>query len=88
MLAALITDDPRHAIIEHFARWGMDLEEMSHIITVDALLESPGILAGSEDEIVEGLKRRRERFGISYYTIYGEENIESFGPVMARLAGT
>jgi probable F420-dependent oxidoreductase len=52
------------------------------------LLESPTFLFGTTEQIVEDLLRRRERFGISYFTVFGEENLEAFAPVVARLSGT
>jgi probable F420-dependent oxidoreductase len=47
---------------------------------------SPFALIGSVDQIVESLLSRRERWGFSY-VIIGEENLEDFAPVVARLAG-
>jgi len=88
MTVVLITDDPHHALAEQYAKWGIDLQEFSQIISVKAQLASPHILVGTEDEIVELLQVRRERFGISYYTLFGEDSIDLFAPIVARLAGT
>lgn len=44
-------------------------------------------LLGTEDEIVETLQRRREELGFSYWVLH-EAELESFAPVVARLAGT
>ena len=49
--------------------------------------ESPFALVGSVDEIVEDLQARRDEFGFSYL-IVGAAEIDSFAPVVARLAGT
>ena len=50
------------------------------------ILESPFVLLGTVDEIVEALRRRRERWGLSYYVVM-EPALETFAPVVARLAG-
>jgi probable F420-dependent oxidoreductase len=48
---------------------------------------SPHVLAGSVDEIVMEIVRRRERHGFSYVQVM-EQQMEAFAPVVARLAGT
>ena len=50
------------------------------------MLESPYALIGSVEQIVETLQERRERYGFSYITVFGD--IDAFAPVVARLAGT
>ena len=50
------------------------------------ILEGPFVLLGTADEIVEALRRRRERWGFSYYVVM-EPALETFAPVVARLAG-
>ena len=52
----------------------------------DEVRESPAVLLGTVDELVETLLLRRERFGLSYLTIR-EPHLAEFAPVMARLAG-
>lgn len=47
----------------------------------------PHALFGSVDEICDELIRRREEFGIHYITV-GHEVMDSFAPVVARLAGS
>jgi probable F420-dependent oxidoreductase len=54
--------------------------------TVEQLLASPYLLIGSVEQIAERIQRSREQFGISYIVV-GSENMESFAPVVARLAG-
>lgn len=49
--------------------------------------QSPFALIGSVNQIVEALLARRERWGFSY-VIVGEENLEDFSPVIARLSGS
>ena len=56
------------------------------VLSVDALLASPMALIGTEDRISETLRERRERWGISYVTVFPEA-IEAFAPVVARLSG-
>jgi alkanesulfonate monooxygenase SsuD/methylene tetrahydromethanopterin reductase-like flavin-dependent oxidoreductase (luciferase family) len=88
LLVVLVTDDPHQALTEKFAQWGSDLRDIIKIISVEEMLASPHFLVGTEDEIVEILQARRERFGISYYTLFGEDSIDLFAPIVARLAGT
>jgi probable F420-dependent oxidoreductase len=52
----------------------------------EAALESGAALVGSESEIVEQLHRRREAWGLSY-VIVGDENVDEFAPIVAKLAG-
>lgn len=51
------------------------------------ILDAPCVLIGTIDQIIETLQARRERFGISYVVTRGEW-LETFAPVVARLAGT
>ena len=53
----------------------------------DVVLETPYVLVGTVEEICETLRRRRERYGISYLTVF-ERDMEAFAPVVARLAGS
>jgi probable F420-dependent oxidoreductase len=55
--------------------------------TVEQLLASPYLLIGSVEQIAERIQRSREQFGISYIVVESE-NMESFAPVVDRLAGT
>ena len=55
------------------------------------ILSHPHCLIGSVDFICEALQQRREQYGISYVAVLddGENNmVETFAPVVARLAGT
>jgi probable F420-dependent oxidoreductase len=56
-------------------------------VTRDVVLETPYALLGTIDEICATLRQRRERYGISYLTVF-ERDMEAFAPVVARLAGT
>jgi hypothetical protein len=48
--------------------------------------ESPQVVVGSVEEICETLERRRELYGISYYTFY-EPDLATMAPVVERLTG-
>lgn len=72
-----LTDDRRAAAERHAA----DLET-----SVDSYLALPFGLVGTIDEVVEDLLARRERWGISYVTVFAE-HLESFAAVVHRLSG-
>ena len=46
--------------------------------------DSPFVLSGSVEQLVDKLERTRERTGISHYVI---RDPEAFAPVVAALAG-
>ncbi len=56
-------------------------------VSPEEALESGAALVGSEEEIVEQLQQRRERWGLSYVVV-GDENVDEFAPVVAKLVGT
>ncbi len=56
-------------------------------LTADEALESGVALVGTVDEICDQLAQRRDEWGVSY-VIIGDDNVEAFAPVVARLAGT
>ena len=72
-----VTDDRQAAI-----------QQVADIVQVDPALvvESPFALVGTPAEMVDDLLRRRERWGFTY-VIVGAEDVESFAPVVAELAG-
>lgn len=51
------------------------------------VLDTPHFLIGTVDEILESLRERRARYGISYVILPGDV-AESFAPVVERLTGT
>ncbi len=53
----------------------------------DMIERSPFALVGPADKLVDDLLERRQRWGFSYVTV-GQNDIEAFAPVVARLAGT
>jgi probable F420-dependent oxidoreductase len=50
------------------------------------MMRHPHGLFGSVDAVCDELVRRREQYGISYVTV-GDNALEAFAPVVARLAG-
>ena len=72
-----VTDDRQAAI-----------QQVADFVQVDPALvvESPFALVGTPTEMIEDLLRRRQRWGLSY-VIVGAEDVESFAPVVAELAG-
>ena len=74
---AFVMDNPE-TMIETFAKMnGFTNEEM---------VSYPHALFGSVETVCEELQRRREEYGISYITI-GEDAMEAFAPVVAKLSG-
>jgi hypothetical protein len=55
-------------------------------LSADDILQSPYVLIGTVDQMVEDLTARRERWDISYYVVH-EPYLDDFAPVVARLAG-
>lgn len=53
----------------------------------DEILDSPYLLVGTVEQMVDDLRRRRERFGFSYFVVF-ESAVDAFAPVVERLAGT
>ena len=52
---------------------------------LDDVLQSPLILVGSVDQVVERLHTRRDRWGYSY-TVLQADQAHAFAPVIAQLA--
>jgi probable F420-dependent oxidoreductase len=75
---ALVTDDRAGTIAELAPGFGLSPED------ADA---TPHALIGSVEEICDQLVERRERWGISYIGLSGDQ-LDAFAPVVARLAGT
>lgn len=62
-------------------------------LTGDQLLQSPHFLVGSEDQLAADLQARRERWGISYWSLSqanvpGGNDPAQLAPVIRRLTGT
>ena len=74
----VVTDDRRRAAVELASgRWSQ--------LSVEDILETPFALVGTVDQMVEDLRARRERWGISYYSIH-EPYMDAFAAVVERLA--
>jgi probable F420-dependent oxidoreductase len=74
----VMTDDRCQAAEELARRWTQ--------LSPEEILQSPYVLIGTVDQLVEDLQARRERWDISYYVIF-EPYMDAFAPVVARLAG-
>jgi probable F420-dependent oxidoreductase len=84
VLAVQIAEDRRTAA-EQLNR---DYPDWQHGLTIDEMLETPYLLFGTVEGIVEQIQQRRERYGISYLTFFGEHHLDICAPIVARLAGT
>jgi hypothetical protein len=73
-----LTDNRRQVAEELAAQWPA--------LSPEDVLQSPYLLVGTVDELVEDLQRRRERWGISYVISF-EPVMDALAPVVARLAG-
>jgi len=56
-------------------------------VSPEEALESGAALVGSESEIIEQLHRRRERWDLSCVVV-GDDNVDEFAPIVAKLTGT
>jgi probable F420-dependent oxidoreductase len=65
-------------IVSFLQQFGLDLEQMKKSGT-------PVALIGSVDEMCDQLLARRDQFGVSYISV-ADELMESFAPVVARMA--
>jgi hypothetical protein len=74
----VVTDHPRQAAEELAGRWTQ--------LSPDEILQSPYVLIGTVDKLIEDLHARRERWGIPYYVVF-EPYVDALAPVVARLAG-
>jgi probable F420-dependent oxidoreductase len=55
-------------------------------VPAEVALETPAVLVGTEDEIVEQVEARRDRWHMSYVVV-DEQFVDAFAPVVSRLAG-
>ena len=56
-------------------------------VSPEEALETPVVLAGTLEEMIDDVQARRERWGMSYVVV-GVDVMEQFAPAVARLAGT
>jgi alkanesulfonate monooxygenase SsuD/methylene tetrahydromethanopterin reductase-like flavin-dependent oxidoreductase (luciferase family) len=75
---AMVTDDRAGTIAELAPAFGLTPEEAE---------ATPHALIGSVEQICDQLVERRERWGISYLGLSGDQ-LDAFAPIVARLAGT
>ena len=74
----------------HFTDDASQLQEMmagAFQAAPEEVLDSPAILVGTVDEMIESLERRRGRWDMSYHVVPIEQ-MDAFAPVVAKLAGT
>jgi probable F420-dependent oxidoreductase len=76
----------RVEVTEHRRIAAEDLANRWPQLSPAAILQSPFVLLGTVEQIVEDLQMRRERWGFSYYGLF-ERDMDTFAPVAARLAG-
>jgi probable F420-dependent oxidoreductase len=74
----VVTNERRRAAEELASRWTQ--------LSADEILQSPYVLIGTIDQMVEDLLARRQHWDLSYYVVQ-EPYLDSFAPVVARLAG-
>ncbi len=74
----VVTDDRHGAAEELASRWPQ--------LSANDILQSPYVLIGTVDQMVEDLTTRRQRWDISYYVVH-EPYLDDFAHVVARLAG-
>jgi hypothetical protein len=55
-------------------------------VDAEIALETPAVLVGTLDEIVDEVQRRRDRWQMSYVVV-DEMFLDAFAPVVERLAG-
>jgi probable F420-dependent oxidoreductase len=87
--AVRVTDDRQQdaaQLAAEIANWPATIFSNTTLST-EHILASPRFLIGTIDQIVADLQERRERYGITYITVYGEY-VDTFSPVVAQLAGT
>lgn len=75
--AIVVSDNVARATDDLAAKWGWEREEIE---------ASPYFLVGSVAGIADRLHELRERYGISYFTVFPQD-MEAFAPIVARLAG-
>jgi probable F420-dependent oxidoreductase len=82
MVMTVVPADQRRQAAERLAR-----ERGWEGIAAEQVLEMPSVFIGSTDRIVDEMRARRDRYGISYYVVL-DHAMEEAGLIVARLAGT
>ncbi|GAA2612731.1 TIGR03621 family F420-dependent LLM class oxidoreductase [Actinomadura fulvescens] len=52
----------------------------------DLVLDMPSLFFGTEEDVAEQMRERRDRYGISYYVV-PDQDMEAFAPIVELLAG-
>ena len=82
LVAQVLTTEDReqaaHLIASTLAR--------GYTVSTEVILQAPYLLLGTVEQICEDLLARRERYGISYISVF-EQGMEALAPVVARLVG-
>lgn len=77
IIAVLVTDDRRAAVERFIAARGGGYEP-------EQLLDTPGMLVGTVDEIAAQLAGYRERYGITYFSVF-LSSMPTLGPVVEKV---
>jgi probable F420-dependent oxidoreductase len=72
-----VTDNPASTIAEKAAAWN---------VSEEVIADSPHVLFGTMESMIETLYERRERYGFSYYVVRPPV-MEQFAPIVAKLTG-
>lgn len=81
-----VTDGGQQQAAENWATEAARAFKVPPELKIKDILESPYILIGDVDQLIDKLQMIREQYGVSYFTI-PSSSVETFGPVVARLAG-
>jgi probable F420-dependent oxidoreductase len=74
----VVVEDRKQAAEELARHWNQ--------LTPEAVLETPHLLIGTVEQMIEQLRAVRRRWGFSYFTIF-EPYLSALAPVVAELAG-
>jgi hypothetical protein len=83
-----VADDRRAAARGLLAEWAATPQRLANVeqLTEDDVLDSPHVVIGSLQQIVEQLEAARERWGFSYIEV-SSSDAEAIAPVLERLIG-
>jgi probable F420-dependent oxidoreductase len=74
----VVVEDRKRAVEELTRHWSQ--------LTPEEFLETPHLLIGTVEQMIEQLRAVRQRWGFSYFTIF-EPYLSALAPVVAELAG-
>lgn len=81
-----VTDGDQQQAAESWVKQAERVFKIPAGLKINDVLESPYILVGSVEQIIDKLLACREQYGLSYFTI-PSSSVAAFSPVVARLAG-